>query len=290
MAENINSSVANESGALKNGLPGQIMRVALENKGLLSARGSMYVGTGSTNNITIQTQNGESVQYSIPETEAAVPMDDGVGKQFLIYSPLEEGSGVSWSNTIPGESVLGAVESANEAQHAINASDSATINGIKISKGEGDVINTDVGIISQKKLLWSGNTTVSSPLFNGEDVNENFANGEIVTLFTDPYTLNNRTFELVTERHGVFRFRFGNINLISGAIEDVAFSLPSATAKGVSGNYGAFLHSLHFLSYYAMPPHENRNFSLNIWTYRTDTAIKSEGVTIKCLKVYEIIE
>lgn len=177
MAENINSSVANESGALKNGLPGQIMRVALENKGLLSARGSMYVGTGSTNDITIQTQNGESVQYSIPETEAVVPLSGGVREQFLVYAPTTSGSGVSWSNTIPGDAVSGTVA---EADYATDAGNAGSLGGIKASSilaqgGNGKVkYATDsdsLGGVSASDILSSGGGGTVKAAQNADAVN-----------------------------------------------------------------------------------------------------------------------
>ena len=85
MAETITSSQTNEVGAIQNNLPGQAMRVAIENKDLLKENGSVYVGTGETNHIEIS----EGVEYDVPVTKAAVPNSGETGQQYLVHEDGE---------------------------------------------------------------------------------------------------------------------------------------------------------------------------------------------------------
>ena len=82
MAE-FNSST--ESGCIAGNLPLKVMRVAMENKGLLEKAGSLYCGTGKVNSVTI-----ENERYDIPVTIAVEPPEGGVkssttyGIQFIL--------------------------------------------------------------------------------------------------------------------------------------------------------------------------------------------------------------
>lgn len=82
MAE-FNSST--ESGCIAGSLPLKLMRVAIENKGLLEKAGSLYCGTGKVNSVTI-----ENERYDVPVTIAVEPPEDGVkndttyGIQFML--------------------------------------------------------------------------------------------------------------------------------------------------------------------------------------------------------------
>ena len=74
-----------ESGCIANNLPLKVMRVAMENKGLLEKAGSLYCGTGKVNSVTI-----ENERYDIPVTIAVEPPEGGVkndttyGIQFML--------------------------------------------------------------------------------------------------------------------------------------------------------------------------------------------------------------
>lgn len=91
---NTNSTLTNESGCIASGLPFKAMRVAMENKGLLSNAGALYCGTGKMNTVkvvvkkldkdgNVQTDDEgkeitETVTYNIPETIAVAPPSNGV--------------------------------------------------------------------------------------------------------------------------------------------------------------------------------------------------------------------
>lgn len=69
----VNSNVENESGAIANSLPGRAMRVAMENKGMLTGKGQLYVGTGGTQDIVVTGMDGGTRTYTIPVTVAVPP-------------------------------------------------------------------------------------------------------------------------------------------------------------------------------------------------------------------------
>ena len=89
-----NSGTETESGCIAGSLPLKLMRVAMENKGLLGNAGALYCGTGKANTIEIVVKkldgNGnvqldqygneitETVLYDIPETIAVDPPFNGV--------------------------------------------------------------------------------------------------------------------------------------------------------------------------------------------------------------------
>ena len=91
---NTNSSVDKEKGCIAGGLPLKAMRVAMENKGLLSQAGALYCGTGKLRTIeavvkkldkdgNVQKDDEgkeitETVTYNIPETIAVDPPSNGV--------------------------------------------------------------------------------------------------------------------------------------------------------------------------------------------------------------------
>lgn len=80
MAE-FNSST--ESGCIAGNLPLKVMRVAMENKGLLGNAGAFYCGTGKANAVTLDvlSEDGsttETVTYNVPITIAVNPPQGGV--------------------------------------------------------------------------------------------------------------------------------------------------------------------------------------------------------------------
>ncbi len=99
-----------EPGCIAGGLPLKAMRIAMENKGLLSQAGALYCGTGRVNTIeavvkkldgngNVQTDDKgkeitETVLYDIPETIAVSPPPlDGVqnGVTYGIKFTVSEG-------------------------------------------------------------------------------------------------------------------------------------------------------------------------------------------------------
>ena len=82
---NANSKLTNEPGCIAGSLPLKLMRIAMENKGLLEKAGSLYCGTGKVNSVTI-----ENERYDIPVTIAVEPPEGGVksnttyGIQFML--------------------------------------------------------------------------------------------------------------------------------------------------------------------------------------------------------------
>lgn len=80
-----NSGTETESGCIAGSLPLKLMRVAIENKGLLKKAGSLYCGTGKVNSVTI-----ENERYDVPVTIAVEPPEGGVksnttyGIQFML--------------------------------------------------------------------------------------------------------------------------------------------------------------------------------------------------------------
>lgn len=59
------ASITDDNGAIQTGLRADVMRKSMENKNLLSSKGSIYVGTGDTNDVVV---SGSTV--SIPKTAA----------------------------------------------------------------------------------------------------------------------------------------------------------------------------------------------------------------------------
>ena len=80
-----NSGTETESGCIAGSLPLKLMRIAMENKGLLEKAGSLYCGTGKVNPVTI-----ENERYDVPVTIAVEPPEGGVksnttyGIQFML--------------------------------------------------------------------------------------------------------------------------------------------------------------------------------------------------------------
>ena len=62
-----------ETGCIADGLPLKLMRVAMENKGLLAEAGTLYCGTGDKISITIDNET-----HNIPKTIAVDPPQGGV--------------------------------------------------------------------------------------------------------------------------------------------------------------------------------------------------------------------
>ena len=95
-----------ESGCIAGNLPLKVMRVAMENKGLLEKAGSLYCGTGKVNSVTI-----ENERYDIPVTIAVEPPEGGIkndttyGIQFM----LDENKKVAGAIMKPSGSAGGSI-------------------------------------------------------------------------------------------------------------------------------------------------------------------------------------
>ena len=91
---NANSKLTNEPGCIAGGLPYKVMRIAMENKGLLDKAGALYCGTGNVRTVeavvkkldkdgNVQKDDKgneitQTVSYDIPETIAVDPPSNGV--------------------------------------------------------------------------------------------------------------------------------------------------------------------------------------------------------------------
>ena len=69
----------NATGCIAGGLPLKVMRIAMENKGLLDKAGALYCGTGRIIPVTVGNDT-----YNIPETIAVAPPSNGV-QNGIIY-------------------------------------------------------------------------------------------------------------------------------------------------------------------------------------------------------------
>lgn len=80
-----------EGGRIKNGLPGKAMRYAMETKGLLENRGSIYVGTGIDDETAINGAEGSGSNiYHTPRTAALNP-PTAQGTYALVCSVTDSG-------------------------------------------------------------------------------------------------------------------------------------------------------------------------------------------------------
>lgn len=104
MADTNSTLITNESGCIAV-LPTKAMRIAMENKGLLSKAGALYCGTGKVNTVTLNvlSEDGnttETVTYDVPVTIAVDPPTNGVkngvtyGIQFTVSTNNEVESAI----------------------------------------------------------------------------------------------------------------------------------------------------------------------------------------------------
>ena len=78
---NANSKLTNEPGCIAGGLPLNVMRIAMENKGIFNDAkpGALYYFTGKYNKVTI-----DGVTYQIPET-AKIEGPDNISNGINTY-------------------------------------------------------------------------------------------------------------------------------------------------------------------------------------------------------------
>lgn len=82
-------SVMEGGGTIPNNIAARAFRMSTENKNLLSAKGTMYVGTGEFKNVTVTTSINDSIIYKIYETVAIEPPEaDGT---YVLQCTVEGG-------------------------------------------------------------------------------------------------------------------------------------------------------------------------------------------------------
>ena len=69
--------ITGSNGRINNNIPKKLFRLSTENKNLLAKAGSLYYGTGETEEVTITTENGTQ-SYQIPVTKAIEPPNGGI--------------------------------------------------------------------------------------------------------------------------------------------------------------------------------------------------------------------
>lgn len=75
--------ITDSNGRINNNIPKKLFRLSTENKNLLAKAGSLYYGTGETEEVTITTKNGTQ-SYQIPVTKAIEPPKGGI-KNGVLY-------------------------------------------------------------------------------------------------------------------------------------------------------------------------------------------------------------
>ena len=116
---NANSKLTNEPGCIAGDLPLKVMRIAMENKGLLDKAGALYCGTGNVRTVeavvkkldkdgNVQKDDKgneitETVLYDIPETIAVDPPSNGVqdGATYGIKFTLDTDNKVKSAVLVP---------------------------------------------------------------------------------------------------------------------------------------------------------------------------------------------
>lgn len=96
---NVSSNNEHEVGAIMNSLPGRAMRVAMENKDMLTGKGAMYAGTDSVNEITVTGMDNGSTTYSVRKTKAVDPPADkspSANNPYVLVYTGEGETGVVW--------------------------------------------------------------------------------------------------------------------------------------------------------------------------------------------------
>lgn len=126
------NNFTDSNGRISDGLPARVMRLAMENKGLLSQRGAMYCGTGVSDTVTVTPEGGQQVTYEIPRTEAVLP-PDGNGTYRLVCTVTNgRVDSVSWEpSTSDGDETDVAANPGGEASGG--ALTTIFINGVTYS-------------------------------------------------------------------------------------------------------------------------------------------------------------
>lgn len=98
MAEfDLRSADYTENKQIPNGLPGKVMRKSMENKNILTQKGSLYVGTGTVDEVKILGDN-----YLIAQTGELIPGSDNA----VLVADSNSTTGLSYKNV---EDIIGGV-------------------------------------------------------------------------------------------------------------------------------------------------------------------------------------
>lgn len=97
--KNAEDLIAN--GVLKNGLLAKVMRNSIETKALLANKGSIYVGTGQKNTVTVVPSEGITDTYNVPETQALEPLKSSenaeeIAAGQLLVADNNSSKGLKW--------------------------------------------------------------------------------------------------------------------------------------------------------------------------------------------------
>lgn len=122
---------------IPNGLPGEAMRKSMENKNILAEKGSLYVGTGKTEIVSID-RTGDS--YIIAQTDKITPTVDGT----VLVADSTSSTGLSYKNISDVGSVL-----YNQSQNLTDIQQKQARTNIGAARNVvGDGLNIADGIIS----------------------------------------------------------------------------------------------------------------------------------------------
>ena len=84
----LQSETQNESGCIANNIPYKFFRLGVESKGLLTAKGGLYVGTGETRETTVVVKDSNNqdvtITCNIPVTEQLSPKSLSDGKTYIL--------------------------------------------------------------------------------------------------------------------------------------------------------------------------------------------------------------
>ena len=191
------TNFTDSNGRISDGLPARVMRLAMENKGLLSQRGAMYWGTGEKDTVIVTPEGGQSVTYDIPKTEAIIP-PDGNGTYRLVCTVTNgRVDSVSWEpSTSDGEETDVAANPGGEASGG--ALTTIFINGVTYSLSDvvgnpeqeagealekisinGTVFSIPQGTGGSGGGGGSGSTVIANPGGTGENLTTISIDGEV---------------------------------------------------------------------------------------------------------------
>ena len=98
---NATTDITDSNGRINNNLPKRIFRESAENKNLLAKAGSLYYGTGETEEVTITLADKSTQTYQIPITKAVEPPIGGIKNDAVygikfVYNTTTAYKGMYW--------------------------------------------------------------------------------------------------------------------------------------------------------------------------------------------------
>lgn len=144
------------NGRIPNGLPGEVMRKSMENKNILTKKGSLYVGTGAADTVEISGNNYSIAQTGelIPGSDNAVLVADSASEYGLSYKNVKDIIGgvvrydidqsLNVTQKIKARNNIGAAEKFTAGQGltfdtsnslSLKVATTSTIGGVKIGDG-----------------------------------------------------------------------------------------------------------------------------------------------------------